>query len=282
MLVEDGRTRVTAPRSDNVKRPLALMTRRFTSFLLWLGLIYVLACPSPLRGQSTTSPAPCTSPTSTTHENAEPTGEKVPQKIIVDNVVFEGSLSLPVSIRDQVIADLMQKRYTVDTQVLEEWNEVSVRSAWTDEGFFEMMSTLKTQIIFGDATERHVSVLVHIDEGIQYRLKDIRFRKYDDGDDSVRSDSDDAVDTGKPALRRKAPDDAGHLASAELAFPPEELRTLVPLNDGDLLSTKQIKEGLDALKRLYGSHGYINCVAIPLTEADDSNGTISLDRKSTR
>ncbi len=265
-----------SPRSDSVKRPLVSLARRFAPVLVLLGLIYPLACPSPLRSQSLTSPAPCAPSTPTTDENSQPTGEKVLQKIIVDNVAFDGSLSLPVSIRDQVIADLMQKRYAVDTQVLEEWNEVSVRGAWMDEGFFKMDSTLKTQIIFGDTTEQHVSVLVHVDEGIQYRLTSIRFRKYVDWDDVVRFDSDDAVDTGKPALRRKTPDDAEHLGSAELAFPPEELRTLVPLNDGDLLSTKQIKEGLDALKRLYGSHGYINFVATPLTEADDSNGTISL------
>jgi outer membrane protein insertion porin family len=50
----------------------------------------------------------------------------------------------------------------------------------------------------------------------------------------------------------------------------------VPLNEGDLFSTNQIREGLDALHKLYGSYGYINFVTVPITEVDERSGMISL------
>ena len=278
-----GRTRVISPRSHSMKRTLASLVRRFAPFLAWSGLISSLACPSPLRAQSTSSPARCSSPTS--DESAE---SKVSPTVVIDSVVFEGPISLPDSAREQLVAELKQHKVGASSEWLAEVQEVSIRGAWQDQGFFKAASSAQAQIISNDSVEQHVSLLVHIEEGIQYRLTDIRFRKAPDyfGGDSVhsepdegREDSGDAFASGasKPKLRKKSTSyDAEYLGSGELAFPPEELRRLVPLSDGDLFSTKQIREGLDALARLYHSHGYINFVAMPLTEVDDSNGTISL------
>ena len=250
-----------APRSNSVKRPLVSVARRFAPVLALLGLIYPLACPSPLRGQSPTSPAPCSSPAPTTDENEEPTGEKVLPKVVIDSVVFDGPISLPNSVREQLVAELKQHKFNVSVNWLAEIQEVAIEGAWRDEGFFKVVTSAQAQIVSDDSVEQHVSVIVHVHEGIQYRLKNLRFRKAPDyfgGDDVIRSG------------------DARYLESGELAFPPEELRRLVPLSNGELFSTKQIREGLDALGRLYHSHGYINFVATPVTEVDDSDGTISL------
>ena len=202
-------------------------------------------------------------------------------KVVVDSVVFDSPTSLPSSIRDQLISELESKEFSASSERLEEFNEVAVRGAWQDQGFFKMTSTVKAKTIRGDATEQHVSVTIHVDEGIQYRLKDIRFRKAPDdvtwGNDDSWASEDENARKGKPSLRKKvAFDDAEHLGLAELAFPPEELRKRVPLSEGELFSTRQIREGLDALKQLYGSYGYLNFVASPLTEVDDSSGMISL------
>jgi len=97
------------------------------------------------------------------------------------------------------------------------------------------------------------------------------------GNDDSGASEDENARNGKPSLRKKVTfDDAEHLGLAELAFPPEELRKRVPLSEGELFSTRQIREGLDALKHLYGSYGYLNFVATPLTEVDDGSGMISL------
>ena len=44
----------------------------------------------------------------------------------------------------------------------------------------------------------------------------------------------------------------------------------VKLSDGDVFSALAIRDTLDALKQLYASHGYIDFVATPITEIDES------------
>jgi outer membrane protein assembly factor BamA len=59
-------------------------------------------------------------------------------------------------------------------------------------------------------------------------------------------------------------------------FSAEELRNLIPLQDGDILSAEKIRDGLAALGQLYGEHGYIDFVAAPLTDIDDEHQIVSL------
>jgi outer membrane protein assembly factor BamA len=164
-----------------------------------------------------------------------------------------------------------------------------------NEGFFKMTSTAKAQIVSSDVTEQHVSVTVHVDEGMQYRVRDIRFAKkpvpvaaesiQPDGDetsDSVQPNSDEAEDNGQTTVLPSPPklefhefDDTEHL-DADLIFPPEELRKRFPLNEGDVLDASKIKQGLDALDRLYSSRGYLDFAARPETITNDKSATISL------
>jgi hypothetical protein len=258
------------------------MARRLTARLAYLALLYLLGCPLPLRAQSPSNSAQCPplAPASV-DENTESQNERALPKVIVDSVVFDGPISLPTAIRDQVIADLTQRGYSINSELLDEWNEVGIRGAWQDQGYFKMTSTVKAQIISAGATEQHVLVTVHVDEGLQYRLSEIRFRKAPEdvlvGTDDGRSDTDETTVGSRPSLRRKlTADDAEKLDAAEPAFPPAELRKSIALSDGDLFRTESIREGLDSLKRLYSSHGYIEFVAAPITDADDGNGTILL------
>lgn len=84
----------------------------------------------------------------------------------------------------------------------------------------------------------HVVVRAHVSGGPRYTLSDIRLRNLDS--------------------------DENHLA-----FSAEELRALIPLHDGDVFSVGKVREGLDALRRYYGSHGYIDFVAAPETPKFD-------------
>jgi outer membrane protein insertion porin family len=99
--------------------------------------------------------------------------------------------------------------------------------------------------VSADSTYEHVSVTIHVEPGLQYRLGDVRFRNDRDEHDN-------------------------------LALPREELRKLIPLQEGDLFSTEKIRQSLDAMKKFYGSYGYINFVATPVTEVDDATQRISL------
>jgi hypothetical protein len=252
------------------------MSRRLITHTIWLGFIYALTCSPRIRAQSPSSPPRCSPPSVTSSDKTELTGEKILPKVIVDSVVFDGPTSLPKSIREQLVADLREHSApSAGTDWLEEWNDGAIRDAWMDEGFFKMTSTSKAQIISSDGTEQHVSVTVHADEGMQYRLRDIRFGKEPQ---IVPADADDGQTAGF-VLPNKVEFHEFHDAErldADLIFPPEELRKRFPLNDGDVLDASKIKQGLDALRLLYSSRGYIDFAAKPETITDDKSAMISL------
>ena len=263
------------------------MSRRLSTYTIWLGFVYTLACSPQSRAQSPPSSARCSPPSVTSNDKTELTGEKILPKVVIDSVVFDGPTSLSSSVRDRLVAELKEHAaHSAGTRWLEEWNEVVVKDAWRDAGFFKITSTAEAQIIISDATEQHVSVTVHVDEGMQYRLKDIRFGKEPHivpaATDSMQPDSDEAPDNGRSSalvLHKKVEFPEVHGAEhldADLIFPPEELRKRFLLNDGDVLDASKIKEGLGALSRLYDSRGYVDFAATPETITDDKSAMISL------
>jgi outer membrane protein insertion porin family len=165
--------------------------------------------------------------------------------MIVDDVRFIGPAHMPDSTDErQVISELKQHMFDRGSEGLDEVLEVRVKSAWKDQGYFKVTASGETRIISSDSTYEHVVVTIHVDPGLQYKLGDVRFRE------------------GDPIQA--------------LVFAPEELRKQILLQDGEIFNVTKIRESLDAMKRLYGSQGYINLVAIPVTEVDDAAQRISL------
>jgi outer membrane protein assembly factor BamA len=226
------------------------MGRRTVLFIL-LGVIHILICSSPIYAQIPRRLERCLPYPTLAEEikdmqdEVEAKERKTPQrKVVIDDVNFDGPIHLPNSIREQLITELKQREFDGDYDWLGEIQEVPVRGAWQDQGYFRVNSTAQARIISSDSTIQHVSVIVHVDEGLQYRLGDVSFREGD-------------------------PDDP-------LPFPAEELRKLVPLREGDLFNVEKIREGLEALKKLYDSNGYIDFTASPDMEVDEASRRISL------
>ena len=48
------------------------------------------------------------------------------------------------------------------------------------------------------------------------------------------------------------------------------------MKDGDLISVGAMRDGLEALKQLYDSRGYIDFTSTPVTDIDDESNQISL------
>jgi len=161
------------------------------------------------------------------------------QNIIIDELRFDGPIHISDSDRQQLVSELKQHDLSDATDWLEEFREVGIKGMWRDRGYFKVEATAKEETVRKDSAGGHVLVIVHVDEGPQYRLGSVQFRSSD-------------------------PD-------VPLAFPPEELRKLIPLSEGDIFAAEKIREGLDALKLLYGSEGYIDFVAEPLTDIDDGH-----------
>jgi hypothetical protein len=213
-----------------------------------LGGLYALLSVSVIRGQSQQGkPQSCSPSCVSTDEFREMTGEKVYPKIIVDAVKFDSPVHLPDSNEEpEIISELKQHVFDRGSEGLDEVLEVRIRSAWQDQGFFKVLASGQMHVVSSDSTCEHVTITIRVNPGLQYRLGDVRFRSSN-------------------------PDDR-----ETLAFPRGELRKQIPLQEGDIFNATKIRESLDAMKRLYDSDGYINCVVTPITEVDDSARIVSL------
>ena len=164
---------------------------------------------------------------------------KGPQRIVIDDVEFDGPIHISDSDRQQLISELKQSDYPVTPDRLEEFRVVRIKGTWRNRGYFRVEATAKEELVRSDSEGEHVLVIVHVEEGPQYRLGSVQFRSSD-------------------------PDDS-------LAFPTEQLRKLIPMSEGDIFSVEKIRDSLDALQHLYGSQGYIDFVPEPITEIDDGH-----------
>jgi outer membrane protein assembly factor BamA len=153
-------------------------------------------------------------------------GKKVYPKMIVAGVKFDSPVHLPDSSEEpEIISQIKQHMFDYGQEGMDEVLEVRIRGAWQDQGFFKVLASSQTQVVSSDSAYEHVVVTIHVGPGLQYRLGSVRFRSSD-------------------------PDDR-----ETLAFSREELRKLLPLRDGDIFNVAKIRESLDAMKKLYESHG---------------------------
>ena len=59
-------------------------------------------------------------------------------------------------------------------------------------------------------------------------------------------------------------------------FSGAQLRQEFPIQDGDVMSDQKIREGLDKMRRLYASKGYMELSPVPQVVTDDANRTVSI------
>jgi outer membrane protein assembly factor BamA len=59
-------------------------------------------------------------------------------------------------------------------------------------------------------------------------------------------------------------------------FPATELRDLFRMQRGEVFSRVKVAEGLEQLRHLYGSQGYINYTPVPATEFDNQTDIVNL------
>jgi len=148
---------------------------------------------------------------------------------------------------------------TFDRPKLDEDMEVGIRGLYQDNGYFKVnvnVQDLKTVDLnrggvplpipgIGRKKGKATNITIRIDEGEQYRMGKVSFRSAD-------------------------PDQG-------LVFKPEYLTQVFPLKPGDLFSAGKIRKALENYKNLYGEYGYIDFVAEPETEADDTKKIIDIN-----
>jgi outer membrane protein assembly factor BamA len=256
------------------------MRRRATTPFVLFFLIWVCFGPDALRAQTPPGSGSC--PPSNESQN-QSTDEAWP-KAIIDELTFDGPIHLPYSDLEPAIEAFNRLGASADSKSewLDEFLETNIRGAWQDRGYFKVLVNGRAEPRGSDPADQHFSVVLHVDEGLQYRLATIQFRV---AQDDSKDEQEESNYENKPVLLRhnssmddtSSQDDASsHAPPRGPVFPIAQLRSFIPLQEGDILSAEKLREGLDALRKLYGSHGYIDFTPSPVTEVDDENQTVSM------
>jgi outer membrane protein assembly factor BamA len=161
----------------------------------------------------------------------------------VDKVKFEGANHIPDADREELIASLKTHDFYNDEGWLDDAAQL-VGAFWRNRGYFKVNVTPEKKILNPGSAPEYVELTFHVEEGLQYRLKTVRFQSSD--------------------------------PEVPLVFPPEQLRKLVPMRDGDLVSFGAMRDGLEAFRQLYDSRGYVDFTSVPVTDIDDESNQISL------
>jgi outer membrane protein insertion porin family len=157
-------------------------------------------------------------------------------KTIVSEIHFYGDNELAV--REQNRFEEMYKAECECDDVVKELAE-QVMYLYQEHGYYKAAAHRKSHLLSVDDSHRRVSVDLHIEQNLQYRLRRLEL-------------------------------------TGEKAFSAEQLRTMFSIQSGDVFDVGKIREGLDNLRRLYGEYGYINLTPVPQTEADDDHAIIDL------
>ena len=161
---------------------------------------------------------------------------------------FENAELLSASEKDQITKLLQQESAEIEDKPTPEnssaWADEAaerVREAYQNRGYFE--AEVATAVLTvpkarqGNRVEIAVKVL---QSGKRYRLRDIHW-------------------------------------SHATVFSEPRLASLMPIHPGEVFGRAKIAEGLENVRKLYGSLGYINFICIPQPIIDEEHGTISLD-----
>jgi outer membrane protein assembly factor BamA len=113
-----------------------------------------------------------------------------------------------------------------------------IRGALRDLGYFKAVVD-EPKFSFPAQRRTTAYVTVKAEPGAQYRLGEIRFER-------------------------------------ATIFPAAQLRDLFLLRRGDLFNATKISRGLDDLRKLYGTQGYVDCVVGSVLSVDESSRTVDL------
>jgi outer membrane protein assembly factor BamA len=244
--------------------------------LLVLGLAGLFFCDVNARAQSTSHYSCCTSNASCDggmpfSDGGMPFSRRTP-RIYIDSLTFDGPIHLSATRLKQILTTTKENKFNTDftsPEAIEEW----LRGPWLDEGYYKVKVGVEAKPVGGGYDGRY-AITAHVDEGLQYRVGRIEFRAVPDSElDTSYSSTGITLSRGKPSNG----DDSGFADSETLPFfPVGQLRSLMPLQEGDILNLEKVREGLDGLRKLYGDHGYIDFVPQPLTDVDDEHQIVSI------
>lgn len=186
-----------------------------------------------LHAQQTTPPLHSDCSTSGADE---PTGPE----ISIEQVTFNGPLHLSVPEQEAIADDVKLNTHGTSLENVMDEAVERVKNGWQDRGYFKVEGTGQAKTLTSDPVSRRIALSLHVEEGMQYRLRSIKFRN------------------------NKA------ISNTEI------LRSAFPIGDGDVFSREKIGQGLEVVRKTYGELGYVNFTSVPDTRIDDESRLISL------
>ena len=172
-------------------------------------------------------------------------------KVVIDVVELNGASHLPEAVQEQLVASLKHREYEEDSDWIGDVRNIVIRAetdGWPDrenQGYIGFSVEASWKPLRRESGLLHVLVTVSVDEGQQKRVEAIEFRYV-----------------------------GAHLVPS--VFGSDDLRKLIPLQDGEIYSHDKYYAGLVAVSRVYGERGFIDCTVTNNMEHDQSSQTIAI------
>jgi hypothetical protein len=152
--------------------------------------------------------------------------------VVVKTVSFVGSTGVPQSEQDQFAKELEGKRYPSNSDLTQK-----VLSFWQEFGFWTVR-VKSEQRDTSSVDRRDINLVFRIDEGNQYRLKELR-------------------------------------SSATVTI-ATDLEAMFQMKPGDVVDKTKIRRGIGLLRGAYADRGYSRATVIPQMQFDHTEHTIRL------
>jgi outer membrane protein insertion porin family len=155
--------------------------------------------------------------------------------ILISDFNITGTQTISTTDLARITGDMIGSCYDEDSEEMEE----RLRASFQDRGYFQVeVKSLRFKPRDPLGVPKPVTLEGDVSEGPQYRLGQVSFVK-------------------------------NH------AFSDDELRKQFPIKAQDLVERSKIATGLESLRKLYGTRGYIEFTAVPNTQLS-SNGIMNL------
>lgn len=165
-------------------------------------------------------------------------------QLVFDDIRLDPSSDVPTDVWQSVLTSIRQTDLEAHPGWAEELQQAGVVGTLLDQGYIRATAKVEASDINSDSTQQQVSLAVHIDAGPQYKLSSITFQSSD--------------------------------PSGLLFFSEAELRSLVPLQEGEPLSASRLRLGFSQLRDAYAAQGYADFVPTPEMQFDNANHQIAL------
>ena len=156
--------------------------------------------------------------------------------ILITDFTITGTQTISATDLARITSDMIGSCFDEDSEEMEE----RVRASFQDRGYFKAeVKSLRFKPRDPLGVPKPVTLEGEVSEGARYKLGEITFVE-------------------------------NH------AFSSEELRQQFPLKRGDLFERGKVASGLESLRKLYGTHGFLDWIAVPETKFG-SNATANLN-----